>query len=117
PERIELGAEEALSAEEGFLEGSPFSPLRYRDVAWLNDLRLSWDSINYSWQRWVLGYKAEQQLGLLQRWFGSLDWPRLAAAMVIVGGLLIGLLALWLFKPWQRERDPLQRLLRRFERT
>ena len=27
----------------------------------------------------------------------------------------MSLLALWLFKPWQRERDPQQRLYRRFE--
>lgn len=31
------------------------------------------------------------------------------------GGFLLGLLALWLFKPWQREHDPQQRLLRRYE--
>jgi hypothetical protein len=31
------------------------------------------------------------------------------------GALLLGLLALWLFKPWQRERDVQQRLFRRFE--
>lgn len=115
PERIELGADEAYADDEGFLEESPFSPLRYRDVAWLNELRLTWDSVNYNWQRWVLGYKTEQQLQLLQRWFGKLDWSRLAVAMVGGGGLLLGLLALWLFKPWRRERDPQQRQLRRFE--
>jgi transglutaminase-like putative cysteine protease len=115
PERIELGADEALSQDEGFLEDSPFSPLHYRDIAWLNELRLGWDSINYNWQRWVLGYKTEQQLRLLQRWFGTLDWSRLAIALVGGGGLLLGLLALWLFKPWRRERDPQQLLLRRYE--
>lgn len=115
PERIEQGAEDALEEDAGFLEDSPFSPLHYRDVAWLNELRLTWDSINYNWQRWVLGYKTEQQLRLLQRWFGTLDWSRLAIALVGGGGLLLGLLAIWLFKPWQRERDPQQRLLRRYE--
>ena len=115
PERINAGAQEAFAADEGFLENSPFSPLRYRDVGWINHLRLAWDDINYSWQRWVLGYRGEQQLGLLQRWFGTLDWGRLALALVGGGGLLLGLLALWLFKPWQRERDPQQRLLRRYE--
>ncbi len=38
-----------------------------------------------------------------------------ALALVGGGGLLLGLLALWLFKPWQREHDPQQRLLRRYE--
>ena len=115
PERIELGAEQALADDDAFLGDSPFSPLHYRDVAWINQMRLMWEDINYNWQRWVLGYKAEQQLGLLQRWFGTLDWRRLAVVLVGGGGLLLGLLALWLFKPWRRERDPQQRLLRRYE--
>jgi transglutaminase-like putative cysteine protease len=115
PERIELGAQDAFAENEDFLEDSPLSPLRYRNVGWINDLRLAWDNINYNWQRWVLGYRSEQQLGLLQRWFGSLDWQRVALVIVGSGGLVLGLLALWLFKPWQRERDPQQRLLRRYE--
>lgn len=116
PERIELGLEQAVAAEQSFLEESPLSLLRYRDVGWLNELRLSWDNLNYGWQRWVLGYRGEQQLRLLQRWFGSLDWQNLALALVGGGGGVLALVALWLFKPWRRERDPQQRLLRRFDR-
>lgn len=117
PERIELGLEQALAEEQSFLEESPLSLLRYRDIGWLNNLRLTWDNINYGWQRWVLGYRSEQQLNLLQNWLGNLDWQRLALALVGGGGLLLGLVALWLFKPWRRERDPQQRLLRGFERA
>jgi transglutaminase-like putative cysteine protease len=116
PERIELGLEEALTDEQSFLEGSPFSPLRYRQLTWLNQLRMGWDSLNHDWQRLVLGYQGAQQLELLQRWFGRVDARVLAISLVGGGGLLLGLLALWLFKPWQRERDPQQRLFRRFER-
>lgn len=116
PERIELGAEQALGEDEGYLASSPFSPLHYRNLAWLSDLRLAWDKINYNWQRWVLGYRGEEQLGLLQRWLGGQDWQRLALLLVGGGALLLGGVALWLFKPWRRERDPLQRQLRRFDR-
>jgi transglutaminase-like putative cysteine protease len=116
PERIEQNLEQAVAGEQSFLEDSPMSLLRYRGIAWLNDLRLTWDNINYGWQRWVLGYQAEQQLGLLQRWFGSLDWRLIATSLVGGGALLLGLLALMLFKPWQRERDPQQRAYHRFER-
>ncbi|OEC32680.1 protein of unknown function [Pseudomonas cuatrocienegasensis] len=116
PERIEQGLEQALSDEQSFLEDSPFSPLRYRQFAWLNQLRLGWDNLNYGWQRWVLGYQGTQQLELLQRWFGQLDGRLLALVLVGGGGLLLGALALWLFKPWQRERDPQQRLFRQFAR-
>ncbi|MBP8236933.1 MAG: DUF3488 domain-containing protein, partial [Pseudomonas sp.] len=115
PERVEMGLEEALAGEQSFLEDSPFSPLRYRNLSWLNELRLAWDNINYGWQRWVLGYQSQQQLEFLQRWLGRVDAQSLVLGLVGGGSLLLGLLALWLFKPWQRERDVQQRLFRRFE--
>jgi transglutaminase-like putative cysteine protease len=115
PQRIEQGLEEALVEEDGFLDDQPFSPLRYRELTWLNQLRLGWENLNYDWQRWVLGYQSEQQLKLLQRWFGSLDWQRLALALVGSGTLLLGLLALWLLGPWQHRRDPQRQAFRRFE--
>ncbi|WP_445941150.1 transglutaminase TgpA family protein [Pseudomonas sp.] len=115
PELIEMGLEEALADEQSFLEDSPFSPLRYRNLSWLNELRLAWDNINYGWQRWVLGYQSQQQLEFLQRWLGRVDAQSLVIGLVGGGALLLGLLSLWLFKPWQRERDVQQRLFRRFE--
>lgn len=115
PERIDMGLDEALAGEQSFLEDSPFSPLRYRNLSWLNELRLAWDNLNYGWQRWVLGYQSQQQLEFLQRWLGRVDNQSLVIGLVGGGGLLLGLLALWLFKPWQRERDVQQRLFRRFE--
>ncbi|MBD9415868.1 DUF3488 domain-containing transglutaminase family protein [Pseudomonas sp. PDM16] len=115
PTRIERGAQDAFAADDGFLQDSPFSPLRYRNLGWVNDLRIAWENINYNWQRWVLGYRSEQQLSLLQSWFGKLDWQRMAIVMVGGGGLMLGLLALWLFEPWRRVGDPQQKLLRRYE--
>ncbi|MBD9484170.1 DUF3488 domain-containing transglutaminase family protein [Pseudomonas sp. PDM14] len=116
PERIELGLEEAVSAEQSFLEESPLSLLRYRNVSWVNGLRMTWDNINYGWQRWVLGYQSEEQLQTLRRWFGELEWRRLVLALVGGGAVLLGVVALLLFRPWQHRRDPQQQLLRRFER-
>lgn len=116
PQRIEQGLEAAVAEEQSFLEGSPFSPLRYRRLDWLNRLRLGWDNLNYGWQRWVLDYQGARQLELLRRWFGRSDGHWLGLGLVAVGTLLVGLLALWLFKPWRRERDLQQRLFRRFER-
>lgn len=117
PERIEQGLEEALAAEDSFLEDSPFSPLRYRQLAWLNELRMSWDTLNYGWQRWVLGYQGAQQMDVLQRWFGRIDGRMLAVGLVGGGATLLGLLALWMFRPWRRELDAQQRLFLRFERV
>lgn len=116
PERIEQGLEQAVAEEQSFLASSPFSPLRYRNIGWINQLRLTWDRVNYGWQRWVLGYQGDQQLEVLQRWFGRIDNGVLAVVLVGGGGLMLSLLALLLFKPWRRERDPQQRLFLRFER-
>jgi transglutaminase-like putative cysteine protease len=116
PERIEQGLEQAVKAEQSFLLGSPLSPLRYRHIELLNNVRLAWDNLNYGWQRWVLGYQGAQQLQLLQRWFGRMDSQLLLLAMVGGGGLLLGGLALLLFKPWRRGQDPLVRQFLRFER-
>lgn len=115
PERIEQGLEEALAKEGTFLESSPLSPLRYRNLGWLNELRMTWDTLNYGWQRWVLGYQGEQQLAFLQRWFGAVDGRLFALTLVGGGALAFALLALLLFKPWTRARDPQQRAFRRFE--
>lgn len=82
PERIEQGLEQALAGDSEYLADAPLSPLRYRGLPWLNDMRLAWDSLNYGWQRWVLAYQGEQQGAFLQRWFGGLDPTRL--------GLLLG---------------------------
>ncbi|TWI53449.1 transglutaminase-like putative cysteine protease [Pseudomonas duriflava] len=119
PERIEQGLEEALGSVRGegaFLEQSPFSPMRYRQFAWLNEARLNWDRLNYSWQRWVLGYQAETQSTLLRNWFGRLDTTVFVVALVSGMVILLSLAGLWLFKPWQRERDTHKRIFSRFER-
>ncbi|MET1077333.1 MAG: DUF3488 and transglutaminase-like domain-containing protein [Pseudomonas sp.] len=116
PQRIEQGLEQALVDEESFLQDSPFAALRYRKLGWLNNLQKHWDDINYGWDRWVLGYQFDQQSGLMQRWFGQRD-SRLLAAMMVGGcALLLGLVALFLFRPWARPKDMQQRLFLRFER-
>lgn len=112
PQRIEQGLEQALAADEAFLEDSPMSALRYRNVPWINAVRLSWDNLNYGWQRWVLGYQGQQQLQVLNRWFSGLEAP----AFIGAAGVILALIALWIFKPWQRESDSQLRLFNAFER-
>ncbi|KAF1053763.1 MAG: Protein-glutamine gamma-glutamyltransferase [Stenotrophomonas maltophilia] len=116
PERIEQGLEEALAKEGSFLADTPFSLTRYRGLGILNQLRLSWDSLNYGWQRWVLGYQADQQGELMQRWFGTFDRSWLGLGLVAGLALLLAVVALWLFKPWRRRADPLLASFARFER-
>lgn len=112
PARVEQGVQQALADDESFLAGSPFSPLRYPGLTWLNGLRLQWDNLNYGWQRWVLGYQGQTQVDFLERWFKGLQ--RVALPVAIVAVML--LLALWLLKPWQRRVDPQLKDFARFER-
>ncbi|MGH8416528.1 MAG: transglutaminase TgpA family protein [Pseudomonas sp.] len=112
PARIEQGLEQALSADEDFLADSPMSALRYRHLAWVNSIRLSWDNLNYGWQRWVLGYQGQQQLQVLGRWFSGFQAPVFAGGALVI----LGLVTLWLFKPWRRESDSQLRLFKAFER-
>ncbi|MDH4555473.1 DUF3488 domain-containing protein [Pseudomonas sp. BN417] len=116
PNRIERGLEDALASERSFLEGSPLSPLRFRQLAWLNQMRLAWDELNYGWQRWVLGYQGEVQVQLVRRWFGAIDSRLLGVGLVAAGAVLLAVLALFLFAPWRRERDPQLRQFQAFER-
>ena len=115
PERIEQGLEQALDEEQSFLADAPLNLLRYRNVTWLNDLRLDWERINYGWQRWVLGYQAEQQWRLLKEWFGVVDWRALGGLLLMALAVPLALLTLWLLAPWRRRADPLSRLYARFE--
>lgn len=112
PQRIEQGLEQALAADEAFLDGSPMSPLRFRNLTWLNDVRLEWDNLNYGWQRWVLGYQGEQQWQVLGQWFG--EFSRL---IVVLGVLLVlGGVSLFVLRPWQRRTDPSLQVFKDFER-
>jgi transglutaminase-like putative cysteine protease len=112
PQRIESGLAEALASDEEFLPDSPFSPLRYANLAWLNELRLGWDNVNYGWQRWVLGYQSEQQGALMLNVFKGL-----AVWVLPVGGVLILLIStLVLLKPWRARQAPALRQFQHFER-
>lgn len=114
PERIEQGLEQALGSE-AFLEDIPLSLLHYRDIGWLNQLRHGWESLNFGWQRWVLGYQGERQLEVLRGLFGRFDERQLGLWMVVSGSVLVLLLAIVLLKPWRRERNAQQRLFLRYE--
>ncbi len=111
PERIEYGLERALLEEGSFLANSPLSPLRYRNIAWVNRLRLQLDAINYSWQLFVLNYNSEQQYSMLSRWIGEVSIARIATLLGAVWAIVIIPIAFALFRRDGRSRlDPATRL-------
>ena len=117
PERIERGLQEALQDESELFQGDIFSPLRYQHIAWVNQLRMSWENLNHSWQTKILGYQRDSQQAWLKQWFGKVDWQVLGLTLVASAALIIALIVLWMFKPWQRQTDPVQRILDAFQRV
>jgi protein-glutamine gamma-glutamyltransferase len=109
PERIEQGLQQAMAGEGSFLEGSPLAGVRYREIGWVNNLRLAWDDVNYQWQLRVLGYQSERQLETFRRWLGTADWQRIGLIMLILIALIMIPLALWTLRPERRDRDPRKR--------
>lgn len=116
PERIERGLQNALEDEADLFQGGFLSPLRYQNIAWINQLRLSWENLNHRWQTQILGYQRDNQQAWLKQWFGEVDWQALGLLLVASAGLIIALIVLWMFKPWQRQTDPVQRVLTDFQR-
>jgi transglutaminase-like putative cysteine protease len=112
PERTEQGLEAAVQAEGSFLENNHFST---RNVVWLKGLRQKLDAVQYGWQRWVLGYDGEAQMGFLQALLGELT---LAKVAVLVGGLGGAIVLAWLLLlglARRGEREALEhQLYRRF---
>lgn len=116
PERIELGLQEALGEEASLLDAGLFSPLRYRHVAWINQLRMGWENLNHGWQAKVLGYQRDRQQAWLKTLFGEVDWQRIGLSLVSGVVLLFGILTFWIIKPWQQRLAPAQRVLHAFDR-
>ena len=109
PERIEDGLQSALRGEGSFLEDSPLSAARYRDIGWINNARLFWDDVNYQWQLRVLGYQSDRQMDFFQRWLGTADWQRIG--IISLGVLLLCMLPLawWILRPAYRAASRQQR--------
>ncbi|MCW8886991.1 MAG: DUF3488 and transglutaminase-like domain-containing protein [Motiliproteus sp.] len=115
PSRVEQGVEQALASEQSFLEDSFFSPVRYRNVPWISQMRLALDYINFAWHRSVLGYDVKVQSQFLSRFLGEIDIHKLGYWMVGMVGVTLAVLSIVLFWPKiGRSRDPLLALYLRF---
>lgn len=116
PARIEHGLQEALEGEGSFLENSPLSAARYRNISWLNSTRLFWDDVNYQWQLRVLGYQSGRQMAFFQRWLGTVDWRRIGLISLGLMALSTLPVALWILRPQRRSKDPARRALDQLDR-
>jgi transglutaminase-like putative cysteine protease len=71
PQRVESGWSSDLLTQQLSLNNDFINLYQFKNIAWLNKLRLELDALDYQWTRWVLGYSSKQQYDLLKRWFGK----------------------------------------------
>jgi len=116
PERIELGSD-VLKNDPGYLAGNVFSPLKYSNIAWLQQLQTQYDYMNYMWHKWVLDYNNERQFEALSSLLGEVSVKRILIFFFACGGSTLALIAIgfWWRSP-QRRQKPALRQFRRFER-
>jgi len=114
PARIEQGLNAALSAEDRE-SLSALSSARMDGVGMLRDLLYWVDSLEHRWNLWVVGYDTQLQADVLRDLLGEITPARVGVALLVGGGLSLGIVALVLF--WRRRpvaRHPVERLFGRF---
>jgi len=95
PERVTKGLSTNLLEQQSTLNNAFISLYQFKQLAWLNALRLKLDAIDYQWTRWVLGYSAKQQYELLKQLFGQGMYWKAAALITVVFVLTMGIFALF----------------------
>lgn len=116
PDRIELGLEAALAGQDGYLANSPFSPLNYSNIAWINSMRILWDQVNFQWQSKILNFQRDQQEDWFANLFGQWSWQQILLTLVFAVLFLLAAIGLLLLKPWQRKYTPLQQAQRKLDK-
>jgi len=85
-------------------------------MAWLRQLRLSWDFMANSWNQWVLGYTQERQQWLLSRvGIDNATWQKLTALLFVLAGVIIVAFTVLLARQLKgRKPDPVLAAYTRF---
>ncbi len=88
PQRVDSGWSTALLTQQSSLNNDLLGLYQFKNIAWLNSLRLQLDALDYQWSRWVLGYSSKQQHDLLKHWFGK-DIPWKTAAITVSAFIIV----------------------------
>lgn len=94
PARVNSGWSNQLLQQQSALNNDFLSLYRLKNNALLNAIRLQFDSLDYQWTRWVVGFTTKQQYNLLKNWFGTMLPWKLA---LIIAVSLIASMAMLLF--------------------
>ncbi len=110
PDRIESGIQDAIE-ERDQLPGI----LLAGDSIFLK-ARYHWDSFNYRWDEWVVGFNQDRQFELFRKLgFENADWQGMVTGMVILFALVGAFLGFWIFRQGEGiYQDPVKRAYDRF---
>lgn len=103
PARVESGIAQALADNE------PLPDLARMELTAPKRLNLAWDSVNNSYNQWILGYNQKRQTELLSSLTGSkVTRGDLAVWLVSSLILMVGLLAWFMLRPAKHKLDAVQ---------
>ncbi len=114
PARVEDGLNAALSSEDretlSFL-----SATRMESENVLADALRFFDSLEYRWNLWVVGYDVDTQANVLKKLFGEVTPSRIGVALVLGGAVSLAMVVLGLFF-WRKPASshPSERVFSRF---
>lgn len=113
PQRILDGFRGAFAANQA---GLPLLSLdSYRHFPFVNTLRLYWDSLNYNWTKFVLGYDPKQQFELMTQLFGEYSVVRIGLFLMGFFACFLALMyGLLLWQERDRTPDPVLRFYRHY---
>ena len=90
PQRVDSGWSTALLTQQSSLNNDFLGLYQLKKIAWLNNIRLQLDALDYQWTRRVIGYSSKQQYDLLKRWFGdNIQWKTVITILSIIIGVML----------------------------
>ncbi len=102
PDRIEYGMNSfALNQSE---ELSLFSPILIKNVSFIKSISNQFDSINYAWRKWLVGFDGDIQYSVLKALLGEVTSLRIATFMFFVMSGVLSIVAVLLYRRLQRKK-------------
>ncbi|GLX80457.1 protein-glutamine gamma-glutamyltransferase [Thalassotalea insulae] len=103
PSRVERGFSQQLLSEQQQLSPG-FNVNRWLGAAWINQLKMQLEAIDYHWTKLVVNYSQQDQHNFLTHWLGTKF--QLKTAGIIAITLIIAFSSIWLLQQYrQRRRD------------
>lgn len=111
PDRIESGMRDIWQEDQQQRRGGIGSLWKLHSLPGLYWARMQWDSVNYTWSKWVVGYDSARQNRVLKDWLGDITAFRMFLFVCGGGALVLALVAVVLLRTrTSRNINPIDRL-------